>query len=167
MQLSAAFPFVGYLILFNDDVSKVLNLRLLDDGLVREGSLDLLWHTKLYLIYFGLLFLGLGSFLYQLRCPRVIKKHIDWEDYVQSDGGAMSAEHISSLEKILDVQINATLDAKKSMVLQRWYADQSNTKPITRLSVAVFFLFGLSLLAIPSALSFLKIAKLFFAKLAY
>ena len=107
--------------------------------------------------------MGLGSLIYQSACPYLVKKHADWADYVRSDGPSLNSDQVLALARILHIQGPA--DIIKSIVMQHWYAEESNKYAIIRLCVAVFFYSGLILLAIPSILSAFKIAKLFAEKL--
>ena len=162
VQLSAIFPFIGYLILFNDEVAKFLSMAGLDNA--PTGRLfDNLWRQKLYFLYFGLMFTGVASTVYQVWCPYLVKKHGDWADYVRIDGDSLSDAAAESLGTALgrnyayDCMIknsdNVTMD-----YMREWYSEQSNDKPFARFSVTVFFGAGFFLLAIPSMLSAIKVA---------
>ena len=70
VQTSVLFPLVGYLILFNDQVISFLSMHKLDHP--PDGFLASIWTRKLYFLYFGLMSLGIGSFIYSLRCPFII-----------------------------------------------------------------------------------------------
>lgn len=165
VSLSVVFPFVGYWILFSDFASQYLSMSSLDSPPADSSFLGWLSQSRLYFLYFGLLFLGIGSFIYQVRCPYIIKKHADWSDYVIGDGAAMSSRHVTSLGHVLGV-IETTaptpdLDTTRVLFMQRWFAEESYKHTLPRLAVAMCFYVGLTLIAIPSAVSALKIAKLF------
>lgn len=101
VQASAIFPIVGYLILLSNDVTSFFDGGLVETSKEKFNFWDRLWAVKLYFVYFGLLNLGLGSAVYQWRCPRQIKKHGDWEDYVRTDGSAMPSSYLSTLTTVL------------------------------------------------------------------
>ncbi|MEH2472048.1 hypothetical protein V1281_006765 [Nitrobacteraceae bacterium AZCC 2161] len=167
VRLSAIFPFVGYWILFNDFASQYLSMSALDARQANPGFLHWFSSSRLYFLYLGLLSLGIGSFIYQARCPYIIKKHADWSDYVIGDGDAMSDSQILSLGKVLAVVESGSgptpgRENVRVYFMQRWYSNQSNEHPLSRLIVGVFFYAGLTLIAIPSIVSALKIAALFF-----
>jgi hypothetical protein len=70
-RLAVLIPFLGYVILFQDDVARLLSFE------VKGRSVCVTWWCitaikRLYLIYFGLTFVGLASFLYLLACPKII-----------------------------------------------------------------------------------------------
>jgi hypothetical protein len=71
VRVSALFPLVGFWILFNNQAREFLNLGQLEDHL-SIGWIDALWAKKTFLTYFGLLFLGIGSFMYHSRCPYLV-----------------------------------------------------------------------------------------------
>lgn len=162
VRISAVFPFIGYLIIFNDQVKKYLTLTALETT-TRHGDLfSSLWELKLYFLYFGLLSLGIGSFIYQARCPYIVKKHADWSSYVIVDGPAMSMQQVLSLGKVLRAQIEPPVDREdldniRVYFMQRWYAEQSDAMLFSRIAVGILFWLGLFLVAVPSTLSAVKI----------
>jgi hypothetical protein len=169
VQLSAIFPFVGYLILFNDEVSKFLSMATLDRG--SHGSLiDILWPNKLYFLYFGLMFTGLASVIYQVRCPYIVKKHGDWADYVRIDGDSLSNAAAASLGEAVgrDYREDCRSENPDHVTMdymRAWFRRQSEARPFSRIVAAIFFFLGFSLLALPSALSAVKIVNLIIYKL--
>jgi hypothetical protein len=70
VQIATVFPIVGYFILLSTQFT-----NLIDGGIagphVGDGLLGRLWSLKLYFVYFGLISLGIGSAIYQMRCPRI------------------------------------------------------------------------------------------------
>lgn len=77
-----AVPVVGYLILFNDNVSQHLSFnRLASENVIGFGLLPA---TRLKLIYFGLIFLGSSNILFRLRRPFVFKIGISQFEYVEN-----------------------------------------------------------------------------------
>lgn len=168
VKLSALFPFVGFWILFNDQAHQFLKISVLDGDLSSKSWIESLWLNKIFFVYFGLLFLGIGSFIYQARCPYIIKKHADWSDYVTGDGEAMNAAQLFNLSKVLDIDVDqagGSLDKARSFLMQNWYADQSADKPFSRLITASCFFIGLGLLAVPSIISAIKVGELFVGKI--
>lgn len=167
VQASIIFPIIGYVIVLSSTLTSVI-----DGGLAGQASdhaRDLwsrLWALKLYFVYFGLLNLGVGSALYQLRCPRQVKKHADWEDYIRLDGEAMHEKDIIALGKIIDRDYYGDMNSLvgssevlKSYYLREYFAIQSASKKYSRITVTIFFSLGLLLLSIPSAMTVIKIVK--------
>ena len=170
VQASAAFPLIGYLVLLSTQVTSIF-----DGGLAGPPRHDVdwftyLWSLKLYFVYFGLLQLGIGSVLYQLRCPRQIKKHGDWEDYVRIDGPSMPIDYVAEVGMTMGRNFERDFQRPgarehflKIDYLRQYYAVLSAQAPFSRLVVSYLFLFGLSLLSIPSLMTALKVSKLLWA----
>ena len=55
VQASVLFPLIGYLILFNKDVSNFLSLTGLEHATPASGLGSWIWTHKLHFIYFGLM----------------------------------------------------------------------------------------------------------------
>jgi hypothetical protein len=164
VQASVAFPIVGYLILLSSQFTDVF-----DGGLAgRSNQLDhdlwtRLWSLKLYFVYFGLVSLGVGSALYQWRCPRQIKKHGDWEDYVRIDGEVVNDTYTKILGQVIDRNYDADIVRGESSIslrlqyMHQHYAILSASERHSRLMVGCFFGLGLLLLSVPSAMTAIKI----------
>lgn len=70
-RVSAFIPFFGYLIIFNDGISQYLTFeKLAPNG---SGTAFISSDTRLRLVYFGLVALGISEIIYLLRRPHVIK----------------------------------------------------------------------------------------------
>lgn len=69
VNLTICIPFIGYLLLLNDQAAALTLFTAVIDE-TPAASL-----VRLYQIYFGLVFLGLASILYMIFCPRVIKEN--------------------------------------------------------------------------------------------
>jgi hypothetical protein len=170
VQTSVAFPAIGYLVLLSSQFTSIFDGGLISDTHQQVGDWwGRLWSLKLYYVYFGLLFLGIGSALYQYRCPRQIKKHGDWEDYVRIDGPVMTESYMTALGQILghdflqDIfEKRRTSAAVQNEYLREHYAVLSSEAKFSRLIVTFFFTFGFGLLAVPSLMTAIKITALFF-----
>lgn len=95
--LTIAVPLIGYFILFNNQVLGQLELSdqvvgaSVDPDRQRDGasiasrglSNDTLF--KLFMIYFGLCSLALGSVVYLARCPRTIKSYQNAVSYIAAE----------------------------------------------------------------------------------
>lgn len=170
VQLSVLFPAVGYLILFNDQIARFLNMEALDQHLSQVTVVTALWRSKLYFLYCGLMAMGMGSAIYQIACPYIVKKHGDWADYVRVDGDSISDAGAEQLATALganyhaswplEVRENATVD-----LMRNWYGYQSSIRPIARYAVTILFLVGLGLLAVPSVLTAIKVFDVVWARI--
>ncbi|AZQ83110.1 hypothetical protein EKO29_02980 [Colwellia sp. Arc7-635] len=78
-KLALTIPVLGYLILFNDNISELLVFN----KLANEPSLSfgLNGVQRLRLLYFGLLLLGLSNFTYRMKKPYQFKFGTNFMDY--------------------------------------------------------------------------------------
>ena len=90
-QVTILMPFIGYLIILNPSVSPIFDFGLpVEDSQVPELLL-LAYQSRLNLLYFGLLFLGLGSTCFHLFAPNQIKsfgsqrKYLSEMEAIKSD----------------------------------------------------------------------------------
>jgi hypothetical protein len=79
-RASLFVPFIGYLILFNDQIAGSITFHSLTAS-PHGGWLPLV--AKLRLLYFGLIFLGLSNLLYLIRRPDVVTFGSDEPTYVK------------------------------------------------------------------------------------
>jgi hypothetical protein len=171
VQSSAAFPVFGYLILLSSQFTSIFDGGLAGAAQHQGDWWSHLWANKLYFVYFGLLNLGIGSALYQFSCPRQIKKHGDWEDYVHIDGPAMNESYIVALGSVIGRDHQAdrmtpgeSLPSLKIQYLRQHYAILSAEAKYSRFAVTYLFLGGLALLSVPSLMTAIKIIALFIRK---
>jgi len=123
VQASVAFPVIGYLILLSSQFTSIFDGGVAGQARPENDWWDHLWAIKLYFVYFGLLNLGIGSALYQLSCPRQIKKHGDWEDYVRIDGPVMTFADVLALGRVMGLETPDRISTElKNHFLHRYYA---------------------------------------------
>jgi hypothetical protein len=91
VKLTILVPLIGYMILFNDELLKYLELsspyfhdvflrgRLASDG----GGLSLSLAYRLYLFYFGFTTLAAGALIYEFCCPRLVHEYGSAAEYVR------------------------------------------------------------------------------------
>lgn len=81
-KTAMAVPIVGYLILFNDSVSEHLSFnRLARENVAGFGLSPI---SRLQIIYFALVFLGLANILYRVKRPFVFKVGTNQSTYVDN-----------------------------------------------------------------------------------
>jgi len=80
-RIAMTVPIVGYLILFNDFVSKHIDFKTIT-GHETTSYLGISSNGRLQLVYFGLIFLGCATIFYKLRRPFVFKIATNQFDYV-------------------------------------------------------------------------------------
>lgn len=92
VKSTVLIPLIGYLILFNEDI--VAAAQMSDDLVGRSILLNVLFDVvtpamevsyRLYFIYFGLTSIAVGSILFQLFCPHLIKLYETHAVYVEQE----------------------------------------------------------------------------------
>ncbi len=191
VSLTILVPIFGYLILFNEHL---INLFEISGQIFSEviessdkpssSSVSSESKTRMYYFYFGLTFLGIGSIVYQIFCPKIIKEYASNREYVREETAFMTekrVKHISSqldknkkvitknLQEILASYENGWLIAnddagfKKNAaitdLLFLYWKSENQSKIIARTAVFLFYIAGFLALAYPSLLMFLKVAK--------
>lgn len=89
VNLTILIPFIGWLILFNQQVIDWLHVAPsilgFHDANPDPNVVQTVFLRKLYVTYFGLMFLGLGSTLFQIFCPNETKIYPDKNDFVANE----------------------------------------------------------------------------------
>ena len=87
---------VGYIILWSDAISEAFNNAGLFEYTKKLGGYA--WFTsdeRLYLVYYGAVFIGIGIMLFKIFCPKECKEHRDYLDYFDY---IMQSQNLSKLE---------------------------------------------------------------------
>jgi len=79
VKLTVFIPLIGYIVLFN---SYVVDYLALSRHLFSSGDTISNISWRLIFIYFGLIFLAIGSAIYQFFCPVEIKQFATSADYI-------------------------------------------------------------------------------------
>jgi hypothetical protein len=178
VRMAAVMPFVGYLIIFNETIVDWLKLS----ARFFQGSPSIAQDNpvipKLYYVYFGLFFTGVGSLLYQLRCDPRLKKYATSEDYVNGVRDSVtdkdlhryqdfSEEHGDASAATTDFVPAMLKDAEqaeriKIVILNSHYAALNKYRPVSRFLVATSYCLGLALLATPALHTFVSVLRSFF-----
>lgn len=83
MRLTALVPLIGTLLLFNREIEQLLSWPTFFKQDVTNAADHIPYHN-LYFTYFGLCFLGFGSILFSLFCPREISDEPNIGRYVNN-----------------------------------------------------------------------------------
>lgn len=188
VKMTMFIPIFGYLILFNENVihffSPTLEISNLNSSLVENVD----GKTKLYYIYFGLTFLGLATFLYQVTCPNLIKQYSSVRGYIKENVEFMTQNRVLSLSKHITERYEPHLITNKAIsfidnknfdissqtdsdnlrhfaidILQHFWNLNTWSNCLLRSMVLILFLIGFLCLLIPSVEMFFKIAILFYS----
>jgi hypothetical protein len=177
------FPFIAALVNFNGNFARVPLLGI-------WWEMPILAATKVYLFYFGLLFLFLGSFLDAWRCPEFIKRYENSLEYVKSEldvlvipataetvikftirrleqhrptVGKLHDSSVQSLDSAIQEvsnQISARISLEKNPVSAWMFAHwtfMTRSFPLTRAWTTIFYLCGIGLIGLVSALSVVQV----------
>ncbi|HFD32895.1 MAG TPA: hypothetical protein ENJ28_09360 [Gammaproteobacteria bacterium] len=124
-KLALSVPIVGYLILFNDSVSDILSFKHLAKEEINNFGLE--GASRLRLLYFGLIFLGVSNFIYRIKKPYIFKfgkNLIDYTknslymftlgDYINVHGTIRREGHLTLSGKYYDSEWDGFLEAAKN-----------------------------------------------------
>lgn len=93
-KLTILIPLIGYLIIFNDQVTKFLQISSELVGVGPSPGIS----TRLLCVYFGLCLIALGTTIYSLLCPREIKYYGSSAAYVRGDGPSLGDFAMEEIE---------------------------------------------------------------------
>ena len=197
VRLTVFAPFIGYLILFNEQLTHLLNLsnELLPAEYFRYFWQDTsktneeLASNRIFLIYFGLFFLGLGSILYGIACPHLLKKYGSSSEYLRDEltfqtkfqvqRALDELKELKSKPRHLDALVSQFeqhfekikgyesgefstefQDLSKDLMIEHWKT-QNVSHPLARYSTFAAYLFGFLIIALPSIETLLAVSKAF------
>ena len=169
-RASVTMPVLGYLILFHKDLLEYLKLH---SSFCQ--NCDVSW--RLYMLYFACCCFAVGSVIYAVRCPRIIKSYAVSRDYIEAEKahycGAVNLEYLFELfdrEKArpadpsdLRLKAAAGVSLKEedipqlSGLMSQLYFIQNRNAFTSRIVVAATYALGFLLLGIPAVVTFLQI----------
>ncbi len=121
------FPFVGYLVLFNDYVSE----KIYFNNLIGENNaLFLSSGQRLRYVYFGLAFLGISAIIYQFRRPFVLRHGLDQFKYANKMLNVCTVSTIIDFHGTIRHAGHFTLDGKYYDSLYESFLDDALGKEI-------------------------------------
>ena len=156
-------PVIGYLIVLNSTPAAYLKLHGIESSQQSVGVFEGLWKLKLYLVYFGLMSLGVGSAIYQWKCPPLIKKYQDWAEYVAGVQPHTYSGDVEVLRKIVGYSephaVAPKMEDQLRIYLRMHYTQMSSHYATSRAIATILFGIGFALLSIPSAMTALRVAS--------
>lgn len=103
--VTAMMPFVGYIILYNSQLSELLGGfgGLLDqqESVHQCGKL-LSFETRLNLVYLGLFSVGVSALLFKAAAPRELKLYRDVNEFIDKERGNLTARRVRSMYRTVD-----------------------------------------------------------------
>ena len=166
VRASIVVPVIGYFLVLNSTLAAYAGLHGIEWSHQPATVWDHIWASKLYFVYFGLMLLGLGSIVYQWRCPRFVKKFGDWSDYVAAISPHTDPTQIYILAEMVgadfeadqyDGDMPASRDDLQKRYLHASFVQMSEHDLISRAICTTFFFGGLILLAIPSTMTAVRV----------
>jgi hypothetical protein len=184
-QATVAFPLVGYLILLNDRVKHALSMHE-----ATHGQTWLATDDRLFMVYFGLCAIGLGVAVFNVRCPFLMKRFQGKTECAQfymqiADIGQIYCLLINVLgvsnearNPLYDefnkryTELDGDQAAWQGFVERwrqsifgfyvTWYNNTSVTRRTSRSVCLLLLSLGVLLLSVPSADTFVAVARVFF-----
>ncbi len=93
-------PFVGYLILFNNEIINYFELS--KSALGFDPSItESISFSRLYQLYFGLMIVGIASTLFSIFCPPIVKANNDEYSYYEKELFSMTTKRIAQISDSL------------------------------------------------------------------
>lgn len=108
-QSSILVPLFGYMIIFNE--------KLLDWSKLHFDIDVSFW--RLYFLYFGFTFVGLGSIVFNIKCPRTIKEFPTISEYYKSYKSVSSEVHLKGLIETMSSMMFGNKNKEKVLQIIR------------------------------------------------
>jgi hypothetical protein len=182
VKLTIVIPVLGYLIIFNQSLSKYLALIhevFHDPDPLVAGHVS--W--RLTYLYLGLCWFGIGSALFAIFCPPELKKYGSPSEYIGGEIDNLSILELNNIVEQLDSSVIADkLTKHVTNLMERYdifsagaaprddeieadgmtiyFQNLDQTATITRGSVAIFFSLGTCFTAVPTIEVFLRVSRI-------
>lgn len=174
VRATVVMPFIGYLILFNSHVVDALRPAIEMFPNCSDGNCaqSFMW-SRLFFLYFGLMFLGLGSFIYQLRCDPNIKRFDTSEAFTASVSAVVTESDLFVYQEVIErvgghavatrdflAGELANLDQAprlKLAILNNFYRALDRGRYLSRLCATLCYTAGFALVLFPSSQASIQI----------
>jgi hypothetical protein len=161
-------PLIGYMLIFNDKISRFLNLAAELGGSESISGLSprLLW------IYFGLCFVAFANALYNFCCPREVKEYPSASAYLIGETESLGETALSAIssrlsrsdmkedyQKVMNYYAGRPTEYRKELL--RLNFDFLNTRHRSvRILSAISYIIGFLCLGVPSAQVFVRVLRM-------
>lgn len=173
-------PLIGYYIILNQNIADGGFFQLAFPAHKNQNDLiETIYNTRIFLLYFALSFIGIGSIVYQIRCPDTIKTYGDEIEFAERIQQSITKRDISNfLKEIsrakcyqcpLDLEFaerallssGATPLGSETLIdtLKIYYDVVDHSNKISRSSTLVLYIAGFIFLGFPSAIVFIKVCR--------
>jgi len=102
-------PLVGYLLLFNDQITEIINFTKITTD--RNDLNGITGITRLRLVYFGLIALGMSNFWFLLKKPFVFKLGMSTEEYTKRGLEFFTFQDYVDIRSTMNAKGRLTVDA--------------------------------------------------------
>jgi hypothetical protein len=169
-KAAIAFPVIGYLILFNEQVNSYLTLH-------TNFCVDCRISPRLYSLYIGGFLIAIGSVLYAIFCPDIVERHANAHDFYEGEKDYYDThEHRLFLINHIIKRVTKSYIAPQYMYPRRpveelmhntdlselmgqHYFLQNRTMRWLRITVLWSYILGFVFLAIPSIWTFVQVMR--------
>jgi hypothetical protein len=130
VRLTVLIPLLGWLLLFNDYVTKHLEVVLSLFGGRFEVTIDGEKHfvsNRLMLLYVGLVLTSVGAIFYSIWCPDQIKRYVSSPDYIKCDFNHISIRERRRIEQVLEAA-SGGVAAELASLRWRLHLDVDNVR---------------------------------------
>jgi hypothetical protein len=183
-KASVIMPFLGYLIIFQQDFVRLVSSWSPFRDPFTEPSPVTHIGLNFYFLYFGLFIFGVGSFIFSVFCSSDVKRHADSDAFcvyaastTTSDDIKNYCEYISAnmgdespdgkraklIVQSMSAGVQLNIPVESRLFAHKTYFSIKNKKfHLLRCFAFFSFAIGLTFLAIPSLIVFIKVCRMFF-----
>lgn len=104
------FPIIGYIILFNDQISEMIHFEQITHQVTYSSGIDS--KTRLQCIYYGLFFLGISNFIYKVKKPYAFRFGKNFVEYTKITLENFTYGDFANIHNTIRHQGHLTLDGK-------------------------------------------------------
>ena len=109
-RFSYFFPIIGYMILFNDQISEMIQFTRITHYMTYDWGLSAT--TRLRFVYYGLFFLGVSNFIYRIKKPYAFRFGKDFVEYTKTALENFTYGDFVKIHETIRVEGHLTLDGK-------------------------------------------------------
>lgn len=109
-RFSFFFPIIGYMILFNDQISDMIQFQTITHQ--DTYDLGLTSKTRLHCVYYGLFFLGVSNFIYRIKKPYAFRFGQNFVEYTRTALENFTYWDFARIHETIRQDGHLTLDGK-------------------------------------------------------
>lgn len=109
-RFSLFFPIIGYMILFNDQITEVIQFKQITHQTTYDWGLSS--NTRLRFVYYGLLSLGISNLIYRLKRPYIFRFGTNFVDFSKTALESFTYSSFARMHETNRHEGHLTLDGK-------------------------------------------------------